>query len=708
MKKSTEMVKKTTTSPKKIKLLEHQIKPLEYIISRCRKQHGLILNHYMGTGKTITGLVFLNNYPGKKKTLVIPEGFDNIWIQEAKNLKIMDMIKEVKILSYEDLALNFEKYEEYIKDSICVMDECHNIYDTIDYVTDGPRQQNKESKDNKKDKNVIVKPRLVDFINMMYSTEKILLLSGTLIKGSNLTDIRWLINIAVGKPEPIVSYSEPEFLLDVKKVTVVDKFYNQVFIPFLKINPFGLIPQDLKKKVPLDESNMVNFIYSIGITYILNNIKGDKKKDKKKDNNQKNTDISPLTVGSLNNNFLDILGYIPRIGKGYLFKRITETISKNDFLNSLKSREEMVKYLLFTIIGSIGLTIIFKYIKSFYEETYNFVRLDPVKLKKAGADKYFSYFNYLYSENNDYPKAKQVIKKVPYTQLQLILLFKMIGFPENLKSREYVELELNNTIEEADLFKDMYSVKNRSIYLNKGRIIGNLYEAPEKFKQILKMYIDSSKEQTVVYSNFLKSGVKLFSNFLRDNDVEHTVYSKTNSQEEKSKILKDFKKKKINLLILSPEFFEGVNILGCRNLHILEPMIRSDQKDQLYARVVRYKSHDHLEESKRNVTIYQWGCSIVYDINKPLQIKEYLTQWFRSKKEQETVLTLFKNFQEKLSPDDRLLNHYNKQNNFKKSFTKTIKYLSIDGSQIPLSCCIQTPDNSCSDKSLVKCNKKIL
>ena len=113
---------------KRITLLPHQIKPLEYIIARCRKQHGLILNHYMGTGKTITGIVFLKNFPKEKKVIILPKGLENIWRTEAKKLDLDT--KNIKFITFSELD-NFEKYTEYIKDSICIVDEAHNLYNTI-------------------------------------------------------------------------------------------------------------------------------------------------------------------------------------------------------------------------------------------------------------------------------------------------------------------------------------------------------------------------------------------------------------------------------------------------------------------------------------------------------------------------------------------------------------------------------------------------
>jgi hypothetical protein len=70
------------------------------------------------------------------------------------------------------------------------------------------------------------------------------------------------------------------------------------------------------------------------------------------------------------------------------------------------------------------------------------------------------------------------------------------------------------------------------------------------------------------------------------------------------------------LLLLHPSYFEGFSINGVRRFHILEPVTKFHIKEQLYTRVVRFKSHDHLPINERNVEIIQWYCSLKNLINK--------------------------------------------------------------------------------------------
>lgn len=649
---------------KKIKLLEHQIKPIEYLVARCQKQHGLILNHYMGTGKTITGIVFLKNFPNEKKTIILPRGFESIWKAEANKLGLSP--DTITFITFDQLS-NFEIYKKDIENSICIVDEAHNLYKII-YDLYEIQSFDKEQK---------IKPRLIEFIDLLYSTKKILLLTGTLIKGRQLSDIRWLINIAAGKENSVVPFNEDEFLNKYEKISNMDRLWLQAFKPFLNLNPFNLIPKNLISKQVLNEKNIANVVYSLitdqAFSYIM------QKKIK-----------TPLIYS--NKGIFDKARYVE-----LLQASLTYLLDYNSIL-----------HMLFLTILIKGTRMVFKYAKAYYDEAYNFDQLDVEKLLNSKVKHYFSYFNYKFIKTKDYPIVKEQFIKVKYTRMQLVLLIKLIGIPENLKEEEYVLLEFNNNIREAELFKSMYTVSSK--FIDKGRIIGNLFDEPEKFKQILNIYEKSNREQTVVYSNFYNSGLILFSKYLSSKKINHTIFDQSLSDNEKIKILTDFKSKKIKMLLLHPDFYEGISISGCKYLHILEPVLRTEVREQLLARVVRYKSHSHLEKKEQNVKIYQWSCTLLYDFNKILQSKEYVNQWLQSNDPYRSVLELFSNFKGYLSPDDTILSYYNNYTNFSTQFHKTIQAISIDNEKnIPLNCCIWTPDNSCSNKKLISCveNTKI-
>jgi hypothetical protein len=653
---------------KKVRLLPHQIKPLEYIIARCRKQHGLILNHYMGTGKTITGIVFLKNFPRDKKVIILPKGLESIWISEAKKLKLDT--DNIKFITFVELNEDFEKYIEYIKDSVCVVDEAHNLYNTINNLQDlfEYKAVNKDKAENKKP----INHKLIKFIDTLYSTKKILLLSGTIVQYTNISDIRWLVNIAAGKEEAVVPFDENDFNNIFLKIPHIEKVWSKVFKPFLKLNPFYLFPTDFVKKIALNADNVMDLVIAIVSSKIFSNALF----------SASETKIIESKKGMFElERYKDILMNIKKV---------------LDYKTILK--------LLFITILTNGIKLVFKYIKNFYKEQYNYDSLDISKLKKYKVDRYFSYFNYKYIKTPDYPIAIEIHKQVKYSPEQLVLLIKLISLPESIANKDLVDLEIYNNIREAEMYKNLYDVNNA--YVNKGRIIGNLYDEPEKFKEILKIFRENNKQQTVVYSNFYNSGILLFSKFLTKNNIKHTIYDHSLDQKQRENTLEMFKNKSINMLLLHPDFYEGLSIPGCKHFHILEPVMGLSKKEQLYARVIRYKSHSFLPEKERKVKIYEWSCTLLYDLNKIAQAKTFFNEWLNlgDVNIARSILDIVMTFKEQLSPDDHLSSFSRTVKNYTEEFNKTIQAISIDEkSSIPLECCIWTPDRSCNNRTLKSC-----
>ncbi|HEY9704292.1 MAG TPA: helicase-related protein [Allocoleopsis sp.] len=654
--------KKNSMKKSNIKLLKHQRYTIEYIVAKCKKQHGLIVNHYMGTGKTITGLTFFKNYPDTyKKVLICPRNTKNLWILESRSFDVKNLI----IVTFDELRLykeNESYYQELFLDSICVIDESHNLYDFLMNIdTSLPVFfQKKEKKEQRKDKSP-----LLSFIDAMQSTRKILLLTGTMITKGNITglaDIRWLINIAAGKT--LVPYDISQFIDRYKYISSLDMAFFKIIYPFIKKNPFGVIPKDIAKKINIDASNAVEFVFKIASSKIISNIMTNKSKI----NALQNIKVKDLT-------------------------KVEELVKlKNQIKQDYVS---LLKILFFIILYNI-VPLLFNYIKTTYEEYYGYATLDLKKLNRDNIGTYISYFNYKNEQNNvDYPSYSEYTRRVNYTRDQLELLVKMLGIPENLTDEEYVLLDIHSSVREAEFYKDYNSVLG--YYNNNGRIIGNLYNNPNKFLQILDIY-KTSKKNTVVYSNFDKHGIRLFSRFLTDNKVKHHILDHSLTPEKQKKILENFKYGKGKMLLLHPDFYEGISISGCRHLHILEPILQYFKKEQLITRTVRYLSHSHLKPEERNIQVYNWSCTLYYDLNKLLHSKKFISQFFKSEKQDRPILEIFNMLIPQMSPDDKLMKKINTIDNFYKDFDSKVFKISVEQSKqsLPIECCIWTPDDSCS------------
>lgn len=684
-----------------IQLLEHQRKTLEYIIARCRKQHGLIVNHYMGTGKTKTGAVFLKNYPNHKYLIILPKGLENIWIKELNILGI-DLSK-VLFKTFDEIA-RFRKYINF-NEYVCIIDEAHNLYKIIEGLgsfnldMDDLLLDDESIKGSIKDEPFVNKSReelLIEFIDTLYSTHKILLLTGTLTKSGQISDIRWLINIAAGRS--IVPFNIEEFHWRYKSTNMFEQFYLKYIHRIILKNPLDLLPREFTNlyrganpggQEKFDISHLIINLIKSNVLVKLTSLLTSKKLD---------ADIS-IPKGSLLKQSQKQINTLQGISNKV---KTAAIVLSTKLADTALNRKLLVSQYLALAVLIKGFTLTIMYLKDIYDQNYNFNQLNYKKLIDDNINKYISFYKYG-EEAHDYPKVIEETKKVVYTVPQLQLLIKILLIPENITSEELVALRIKKTLREAELFKKR-AVFDSSKYKNNGRIIGNLYNEPNKFIEILNIYM-KNKNSTIVYSSFYESGILLFSEFLKKRNVKHVIYDHTLSVEEKNNIVRDFKDEKIKLILLHPDFYQGFNIQGCREFHILEPLMKYEIKEQLTTRVVRYKSHAHLPKNKQNVKIYQWSCTLFTDINKILHTKVFIAEFFKSIYPYKDYLDLLKIFNNIFSPDDQILGYYNYLNNFVKKFDEAMKAISIDNSTLPLKCCIWTPDNSCSEPSLISCQE---
>lgn len=587
-----------------MKLLKHQRIVLDFILKKCKKQHGIIVNHVMGSGKTRTAIAFLNSFPENlKKIVILPRNYEGIWFEESKKIKVnVNFI----FIEYKDILLYGR---DFYKDSVIVVDEAHNLYKIIDDFFENSKKE-----------------ELINLLDILYSCQKIMMLTGTIIRDNKIEDIRWLINIAAGKDKGVVPYDKSLFSSKMLKVNNFDVAWLNGVREIIQFDPLGIIPEKLN--LNFKEETLSSFVFSALLTISKTKIKNPKLSISKES----------LTLKTLGN-------------------KLKLLLNNKDNLQSL--------FLIFLFFIT---PIIIKKTREIYNERYGFEELDSKKFISMNLNKYISYYDY--SSSKDYPSVENKVKKVNYTDNQISLLIKMLGIPDNLTDEEYVDLEIFEKIKEAELFRD--SSKVYSNYKDKGRIVGNLYENPLKFLEILE--IIKKGEQNVIYSNFYKSGILLISNFLKVNDIKHSIF------EGDQKILKDFKDRKIKVLLIHPDFYEGISILGARNLHVLEPILKVNQREQVYARVVRYKSHSHLPKDKRKVTIYNWGCTLRDELDKIRQTKRLILEWVDRVDRYQGIFSMLSFFKETFSPDDLTLYSTVRRTKIIESFKKTISEISIENS----------------------------
>jgi len=589
-----------------VELLPHQKKVIKYLVSKCKKQKGLLVNHYQGTGKTLTGIFFMKNYKRYKKVVMAPEALKSMWQTACKD---NDISNDVSFVSYEYLEriqdYDHEEFEKemvrlnaIIDNSILVSDESHNLLDIFKFcqsqgsesivdlstVKERPKYMTMWKDDN--DAIASYRNKLKNYLQLFGRCKKVIFLTGTPVK-DYVADVRWFINLSAG--DIVVPYIKEDFT---EKYLVKNKIFEtlgKIVKPLMQIFDVNIVPEYLQEE-GIDK-------YRSNLTMLIDKVLEDK-----------------LTGNSI----------------------IDQTIKK--------------------LIGNTLMKNIKLYLQKFTVD-----RLDPPTIDWG---KYVSFYKY---ENLDYyPSMTIKNKPVTYTEYQYEVWRR--GNINKLTYSESVALRFIDNLENAKLFK---CDSSEDINHKQGRIIGNMGRNPMKFIQIAEAY-KANMASTLVYSNYYESGILLFSEFLREQGIEHTIFHTGLSTEEKERMLDDFKDQKINLLLLHPSFFEGFSIKGVRKFHILEPVDSYYMKDQLYTRVVRFKSHDHLPKEQRNVEITQWYCTFSNLIGQAKKIKLQI---------QNLDIDLEKlNFDG--SPDDNMMEQVNLHEGMLNDLSRVLQKVSVDNNEV--------------------------
>lgn len=279
----------------------------------------------------------------------------------------------------------------------------------------------------------------------------------------------------------------------------------------------------------------------------------------------------------------------------------------------------------FIILGAtLGMSSVIPFINNKLfnvEEDYSLRSFDVQKLSGL-ASKHVSYYKFEDSKTDlrFYPSKDLKVVDFSYNEPQMV--FYMNYLDKRLKVKE-----LRLFLEKKDwIDNDLLNMQSSTIQgkLNNtpgsGRQIGNFsflnsedksFVNSPKFLKILDK-INESHGQVVVYSNYYDSGLKLFESFLSKTSFKNSyeILDYRNSLEEQIKTIEKYNRGETKILLLHPEFTEGISLKGTSQLHILEPVLSSPKLQQISGRVVRYKSHNHLEEDKRHVDIFVWKAKI--------------------------------------------------------------------------------------------------
>lgn len=125
-------------------------------------------------------------------------------------------------------------------------------------------------------------------------------------------------------------------------------------------------------------------------------------------------------------------------------------------------------------------------------------------------------------------------------------------------------------------------------------------------ENLVKSHSENPDHKTLVYSNYLDSGINDYSKELTNLDIPHEVYHGALNKSQKDEIVKRYNEGKNKILLISSSGSEGISLKGTRKVQLLEPFWHKSKLDQVEGRASRFGSHDHLPEKERHVEVEEY------------------------------------------------------------------------------------------------------
>jgi len=599
--------------------------------------HGLLLWWGMGLGKTLGGLEFILNFPSRKVNIICPRELKFVWENELK--KIPEIYNQIEYHVYEEPISFLSKLSFH--DELIIFDEAQHLVPVI--------------------KNSISIKRTMDLFNTSYKT---VLLTGTPMY-NEMSDLAFIINLAAGKT--ILPYNVSEFDLKYYKIN------KKRSLVMGHITSSLMYLNNLKNNLLNIVQPIMAVVLTVKIGQFLGNLNGMPMLEvQDKDNKDKRREIQSQQVQHVKNAVKEVFPGI-----------ITDT-QLNYFMVFAK---------IVTIMSVVAIFLqIIKQIFNYKFEDYKY--LNTKRLAQI-ISPYTSYVKLNPSTAVDFPTTVQKNMIVPYDMYQLGLWLEL--------SQGFLSIQ---TLRDLNITKledvEFYTKKiNYEDYVDKGVIIGNLKNPNGGFSPKFKKILDVAMgKRAVFYSSFTTSGINIFKEFLNLSKIQYIYLDAGLTKEAKNEVLQKFKDT-TTFLLLHPSYTEGITIFGAQQMHILEPIPILSKKEQVIARVARYKSHEHLPESERHVDIYQWACEMNTSIAKFDKMVVSVKKWFKITPEIAYV-EHYSKFGQDMTPDAIVLK---KERIELVNNTKISKILVQTNKKEKIRCCIQVPSMS-QDKECMLIHKK--
>lgn len=112
--------------------------------------------------------------------------------------------------------------------------------------------------------------------------------------------------------------------------------------------------------------------------------------------------------------------------------------------------------------------------------------------------------------------------------------------------------------------------------------------------------------KSITFSNYLEAGLKPFSKQLHTQNIAHGMFTGEETQENRTKMIKDYNEGRLKHLLISPAGVEGLDLKGTKLVQKMDPDWNPERSNQAIGRAARFKSHELLPENERKVLVKEY------------------------------------------------------------------------------------------------------
>lgn len=139
--------------------------------------------------------------------------------------------------------------------------------------------------------------------------------------------------------------------------------------------------------------------------------------------------------------------------------------------------------------------------------------------------------------------------------------------------------------------------------LNAEQAAGESGKLQEAGKRLQERLAKDPKHRAIVYSNFLESGIDPYSAELKRRGIAHGRFTGVEDRAVRDQQVRDYNEGRLPVLMLSSAGGEGLDLKGTRQIQLLDPHFNKEKLEQVIARGIRFKSHEHLDPAQQNVDV---------------------------------------------------------------------------------------------------------